>query len=60
VGGNVSTGLGIILYHESPKRYIVGAKELQSEFRGVIICAFAGSENMFRFLVLLGAARNIL
>jgi len=29
VGGNVSTGLDIILYHESAKKYMVGAKELQ-------------------------------
>ena len=29
VDGNVSTGLGIILYHESSKRYMVDAKELQ-------------------------------
>ncbi|EGI69182.1 hypothetical protein G5I_02095 [Acromyrmex echinatior] len=36
VGGNVSTGLGIILYHESPKRYMVGAKELQDGVRGEI------------------------
>jgi len=66
VDGNVSTGLGIILYYESPKKYMVGAKELQVIFRGVLIYAFAhmggggGSENMFQFLVLLEAARNIL
>jgi len=42
VDGNVSIGLGIILYHESPKKYMVGAKELQVIFRGVLIYSFAG------------------
>jgi len=28
-GGNVSTGFGVNLYHESPNRYIAGASELQ-------------------------------
>jgi len=62
VGGNVSIDLGIILYRESPKRYMVDAKELQvqSEFRGILIYTFAESENMFRFLVLPKAAHNIL
>jgi len=29
VGITVSTGLGIILYHASPNRYIMGANKLQ-------------------------------